>query len=132
MIVRLEEPADREASLGVERLAFGSDQEPNIVEAVRDEEGSFALVAEEAGEVVGHVPFSRGWVGEALVITLGPISVLPERQHRGIGSALMRAGLDEGRARGDAAVILFGEPGYYSRFGFEPGVAFGCRTRTRA
>ena len=54
-LVRPEEPRDRDASLQVERLAFGSDEEPGIVEAVRDEEESFALVAEEYGAVVGHV-----------------------------------------------------------------------------
>jgi predicted N-acetyltransferase YhbS len=59
-IVRLETPADRAASVEVERAAFGSEQEPGIVEEVRDEEGSFALVAEEEdGAVVGHVQLSR-------------------------------------------------------------------------
>jgi putative acetyltransferase len=123
--VRLEEPRDREAALEVERSAFGSDQEPAIVEAVRDEEGSFALVAEEEGAVVGHIQFSRAWVGEVPVLALGPIGVLPERQRRGTGSALMRAGLDEARARGEVAVVLFGEPAFYARFGFQPGVTFG-------
>jgi len=125
MKIRLEEPADRDASLEVERLAFGSDEEPSIVEAVRDEEGSFALVAQEAGEVVGHVQLSRAWVGETPVLGLGPIGVVPERQRRGTGSALMRAALEEARARGEVAVILFGDPAFYGRFGFEPGLTFG-------
>jgi putative acetyltransferase len=123
--IRAEEPADREAPLEVERAAFDSDEEPGIVEAVRDEEGSFALVADEEGVVVGHVQFSRARVGEAPVLALGPIGVLPERQRRGIGSALMRAGLAEARARGEVAVVLFGEPAFYARFGFQPGVTFG-------
>jgi putative acetyltransferase len=124
-LVRPEEPRDRDASLEVERLAFGSDEEPGIVEAVRDEEGSFALVAEEDGAVVGHVQFSRAWIGEAAVMALGPVGVLPVRQGRGVGSALIREGLEEARSRGEAAVILLGDPAFYPRFGFEPGAAFG-------
>jgi hypothetical protein len=53
---RPETPRNRDAALEVERLAFGSDEEPDVIRAVRDVEGSFALV--------GHVQFSRGWVGE--------------------------------------------------------------------
>lgn len=123
--IRLEEPQDRPTSVAVERAAFESDEEPTIVEAVRDLEDSFALVAEEDGVLVGHVQFSRAWIGESPVLLLGPIGVLPERQRRGIGSALMGAGLEEARARGETAVILFGDPAFYRRFGFEPGATFG-------
>jgi predicted N-acetyltransferase YhbS len=123
--IRLEEPDDRAASLEVERAAFGSDTEAGIVEAVRDEDGSFALVAEEEGEIVGHVQLSRVWVGADQVLGLGPIGVLPGRQGAGIGSALMGAALTEARARGEVAVLLFGDPSFYSRFGFEPGITFG-------
>jgi putative acetyltransferase len=98
--VRLEDPADREASLEVERSAFASEEEPAIVEAVRDLEGSFALVAEEEGRVVGHVQFSRAWIGDTRVLALGPIGVRPDRQGIGIGSALIAAGLQESRDRG--------------------------------
>jgi putative acetyltransferase len=123
--IRPEEPRDRDASVEVERLAFGSDEEPGIVEAVRDEDGSFALVAEEDGAIVGHVQFSRAWIGEAAVLALGPVGVLPDRRGRGIGSTLIREGLDEARARGETAVILLGDPEFYPRFGFEPASAFG-------
>lgn len=100
VIIRLEEPADRDASILVEGAAFGSAEEPAIVEAVRDEPGSFALVAEDAGEVVGHVQ---------------------------IGRALVEAGLAEARSRGESAVILLGSPDLYPRFGFEPALTFGLR-----
>lgn len=123
--IRLEEPADRAVSVEIERLAFGSDAEAAIVEAVRDEDGSFALVAEQDGIVVGHMQFSRAWVGDVPVLALGPIGVLPDRQESGIGSALMRGGLDEARARRETAVVLFGDPAFYQRFGFEPGIKFG-------
>ena len=123
MLIRLEEPRDRDAALEVERLAFGSDEEPGIVEAVRSDDGSFALVAEDAGAIVGHVQFSRAWIGETAVVALGPVGVLPERQWHGIGSELIRAGVEEARSRGEAAVIVLGAPSFYLRFGFEPGSA---------
>jgi len=125
--IRLEELADRAAAIEVERLAFGSDEEPSIVEAVRDEDGSFALVAEEDGEVVGHVQFSRAWVGDSAVAALGPIGVRPDRQHRGVGGALIRGGLEAARRRGEVAVILLGDPAIYPRFGFEPAAGYGLR-----
>ena len=125
MLVRQEEARDRDAALEVERSAFGSDEEPGIIEAVRDEEGSFALVADDEGAIVGHVQFSRAWIGETAVVALGPVGVLPARQGQGVGSELIRDGLDEARSRGEAAVILLGDPAFYPRFGFEPASAFG-------
>ncbi|MCU9948494.1 GNAT family N-acetyltransferase [Pseudomonas sp. PDM13] len=87
---------------------------------------SVSLVAEKDGELVGHVAVSpvtlssgaHGWYG------LGPISVLPALQGRGIGSHLMHAALAELRAMGAAGCVLLGEPGYYGRFGFavQPGL----------
>jgi predicted N-acetyltransferase YhbS len=127
LVVRLDEPGDRAAALEVERSAFGSDEEAAIVDAVRDEEGSFALVAEEDGEVVGHVQLSRAVVGETPVLALGPVGVAPDRQRRGIGSALLRAALEEARRRGEIAVILLGDPAFYPRFGFEPAARYGLR-----
>jgi putative acetyltransferase len=59
------------------------------------------------------------------VLALGPIGVLPERQGHGIGSALIRAGFDEARSRGEIAVMLLGDPSFYSQFGFRPGSALG-------
>ena len=123
--IRPEEPRDREASVEVERFAFGSEEEPSIVVAVRDEGGSFALVAEEVGRIVGHVQFSRAWIGETPVVALGPIGIRPDRQGQGVGGALIRAGLEEARARGEIAVILLGDPAFYPRFGFEPAAAYG-------
>ncbi|MGA4634755.1 GNAT family N-acetyltransferase [Pseudomonas solani] len=87
---------------------------------------SVSLVAEKDGERVGHVAVSpvtlssgaHGWYG------LGPISVLPALQGRGIGSHLMHAALAELRAMGAAGCVLLGDPGYYGRFGFavQPGL----------
>jgi putative acetyltransferase len=125
VIVRLELPEDREASIAVELAAFGEPGEARIVEAVRDEDGSFALVTEDDGEVVGHVQLSRAWIGDIAVLALGPIGVTPDRQGMGIGTELLRAALEEATGRGEVAVILLGSPDYYGARGFEPAVRFG-------
>ena len=78
-------------------------------------------MAETEGTIIGHVAVSpvaisdgsRDWFG------LGPISVAPEYQRRGIGSRLMCEALRVLRERGAAGCVLLGEPAYYSRFGFE-------------
>ncbi len=77
--------ADREQVLVVERDAFGEPEEAEIVRAVQDLEGSFGLVAEEDGTVVGHVQLSRAWVGSEPVLALGPIGVLPDGRDAGSG-----------------------------------------------
>jgi putative acetyltransferase len=81
---------------------------------------AISLVADVEGSVVGHVAVSPvsisdgalGWFG------LGPISVLPEHQRRGVGSRLMREALRILREQGAAGCVVLGEPEYYSRFGF--------------
>jgi len=125
--VRLERSEDREASLAVERVAFEGPLEADIAEAVRDEKGAFALVADIGGVVVGHVQLSRAWIGGSNVVALGPIGVLPDRQGRGVGTALVGEALDEAARRGEPAVILLGAPDYYGRFGFVPGSLYGLR-----
>jgi predicted N-acetyltransferase YhbS len=125
MIVRPETPSDRERSLAIERDAFDTEVEASIVEAVRDLDGSFALVAEDDAEVVGHVQISRAWIGERPVVALGPIAVDAAHRRRGIGSALVRASLATASARGEVAVILLGDPAFYGRFGFEPASRYG-------
>lgn len=101
--IRLERAKDRDAAVEVERRTFASDEEHGIVEALRDEDGSFTLVAEEDGAVVGHVRCSRARAGDDDVVAFGPIGVLPERQGMGIGSApeLGMQNLDAGLREGD-------------------------------
>jgi putative acetyltransferase len=125
--IRPERPEDRDRSLEIERLAFGSEDEVAIVEGVRDDDGSFALVAEQDGDLLGHVQLSRAWIGDNAVLALGPIGVLPDRQGQGIGSALIWAALEHAKANGETAVILLGSQAFYPRFGFEPASGLGWR-----
>jgi putative acetyltransferase len=99
-----------------------SHTEQFIVSALR-KAGSLtvSLVADAEGTVIGHVAVSPvsisdgapGWFG------LGPISVMPEHQRRGVGSRLTREALRILREHGAAGCVLLGEPEYYSRFGFQ-------------
>lgn len=92
-----------------------------IVEALRAAGAlDVSLVAVDDDRILGHVAFSRAVVGDAESgwYLLGPIAVLPDRQGRGIGSALVEAGLSEIRSRDAVGCVLVGDPGYYGRFGF--------------
>jgi putative acetyltransferase len=81
---------------------------------------SVSLVAEAEGAVVGHVAVSPVTISDGTPdwYGLGPISVLPAWQGRGVGSALMRAALEALRELGAAGCVVVGEPAFYGRFGF--------------
>ena len=105
--------------------AFGRPNEARLVELIRASEHcvpELALVAEQEGAVVGHVMFSyvtlRG-AQEYRVLSLAPAAVAPAWQRRGVGSAVIREGLQRAEARGEPLVIVEGHPAYYPRFGFE-------------
>jgi putative acetyltransferase len=84
-----------------------------------------SLVAELDGRLVGHVIGSRGYVNEVPAIGVGPVSVHPDHQRTGIGSALMYGELGAAQALEEPVVALLGDPAYYSRFGFGPASAVG-------
>ena len=125
--IRAECDDDIEAIEGVTRSAFlgqphSRQNEHQIVRALREAGAlSLSLVAVLAGEVVGHVAFSpvtlsgsRGaWFG------LGPVSVAPACQRRGIGAALVRSGLRRLAEQGAAGCVVQGDPAYYGRFDFQ-------------
>jgi len=69
-------------------------------------------------EVIGHVLCTRGHISQVPVLALGPLTVRPDSQRRGVGSALMHAILGAADALGEPLVALLGNPAYYSRFGF--------------
>lgn len=131
MIVRAEQPGDTEAIDRVNRLAFEQPDEAQIVARLRTSDAfipHLSIVAEEAGVVVGHILFSRIQLdppSEVRAISLAPMAVLPDRQRRGIGSELVRRGLEVATDLGEEVVVVVGHPGYYPRFGFEPARTFG-------
>ena len=118
-------PADHDAIRRIVDAAFGGPAESAIIDGVRAEDAVLAdLVAEQGGEIVGHVLFSRMSVAPARFIAgLGPVAVRPDQQRRGIGDALCRAGIEVVRAMGAEAVVVLGHVEYYPRFGFSSDVA---------
>lgn len=126
--IRPETPADYGAIAGVNRAAFGGDTEARLIELLRDARQVVAsLVAEEDGRIVGHILFSGLRIetpnGVIMAASLAPMAVVPERQRQGIGTALVRAGLDQCRKEFLPAVIVVGHPDYYPRFGFSAELA---------
>ncbi|HET7037075.1 MAG TPA: N-acetyltransferase, partial [Thermomicrobiaceae bacterium] len=127
MVIRIEETGERATVDEIVRQAFGREVEADLVRAIRASPGwipQLSLVAEREGELVGHVLFSRVAIesegGEQPALVLAPVAVLPAAQNQGVGSALVREGLDRARALGERLVVLLGHPNYYPRFGFQP------------
>jgi putative acetyltransferase len=83
------------------------------------------VAADQGGDVAGHVVCSRGSVGGLPVLALGPLSVRPDRQLTGVGSALMHAVLGAADALGEPLVALLGSTAYYPRFGFRLASEYG-------
>ena len=135
MEIRPERHTDVAAISNVTTAAFAtaphsSGTEARIVEGLRAGRAlTVSLLAEDAGEIVGHVAFSPvmivgaggDWYG------LGPVSVRPDKQRRGVGQSLVRTGLDQLRALSAAGCVVLGDPAYYRRFGFEsdPALTYG-------
>jgi putative acetyltransferase len=128
VIVREERASDVEAIRNINRLAFGGDEEADLVDALRAGGHVIAsLVATDGDAVVGHILFSPLAIttetGAIAAAALAPVAVLPEQQRRGIGSALIRRGLELCTDRGCVAVVVVGHPDYYPRFGFSAELA---------
>jgi putative acetyltransferase len=130
--VRLERPQDAAAVSEVNDQAFGSPLEGRIVERLRAEPGSISLVATIDDLVVAHILFTAVSLEPPVgfrIAGLGPMSVRPEHQRAGVGSQLIRAGLEVCRQHGYSAVVVVGHPEYYPRFGFEPAHTRGLTLR---
>ena len=114
--------------------AFGQEDEARLVDALRGS-GAFipelSLVAVDGAAIVGHVLFTRIAIREEGSshpgLALAPVAVAPSHQRRGIGSALIRRGLEVARELGHGVVIVVGHASYYPRFGFVPAVPRGIR-----
>jgi putative acetyltransferase len=134
--VRPEQPEDIGPIFDVNAAAFERPDEAKLVDALRGRVEPFiSLVAADGGHVVGHALFTpvtvyADGVEEPLDIAavgMGPVAVLPGRQRRGIGSQLVRAGLEACRAAARDLVFVVGHPTYYPRFGFAPARPLGLR-----
>ncbi|MCU0936010.1 MAG: N-acetyltransferase [Gammaproteobacteria bacterium] len=134
MIIRPAEPQDLTAVLRVERAAFGRAEEAELVAALLEDPTAsprVSLLAEVDGAPVGHVLFTGARVqGEGPVLAgslLAPLAVVPAAQRRGVGLALIRAGLAAVAALDAGLVFVLGHPSYYPRAGFRPALPLGLR-----
>lgn len=125
--IRLEQPADGSVIYDLVARAFApmpfsAGDEQDLVDALRNAgDLSLSLVAAaDSGSVIGHVGFSPVTIDGATCgwFQMAPVSVTPELQHQGIGSALILAGIEQLRAKGACGVAVVGNPVYYERFGF--------------
>lgn len=124
MIIRNEKEADYAAIKEIHDKAFGHDWESKLIENLRadgDFDGSMSFVAEENGKVIGHILFTRitieSPVSSVPAWILAPLAVLKEYRGNKAGTALVQAGIDLAKARGERIILVYGHR-FYERFGF--------------
>jgi putative acetyltransferase len=124
-MIRYAKAGDHDAIAAVITAAFGRDDEADLVARLRaDEDVLFELVAEEDGQIAGHILFSRLWADRfELYGALAPLAVHPGRHRQGLGSKLVRAGVEYAREFGCFGLLVLGDPAYYGRFGFSAAAA---------
>lgn len=133
MDIHTEKPEDAEAVRKVNIAAFGRENEANLVDRLRGISSTLSFVAVQSDRVVGHLFLSlvvvEGKCSSNLsILGLAPVAVFPNYQRQGIGSLLIREGLKECGRSGFQAVVVLGNPDFYSRFGFVPASSksLGC------
>ncbi|MBV1892684.1 MAG: N-acetyltransferase [Ilumatobacteraceae bacterium] len=134
LVIRPETAHDYPSIRQVVAAAFGSDEEADLVEAIRKSAAyrpELALIAETDGIAVGHVMVSTATLrhdsGEWPIALLSPIAVDPSRQRSGIGSALVAEVATRSNERGEAFIVLEGSPDYYGKLGFEAASKYGVQ-----
>lgn len=130
LLIRAEEPGDRDAIDAVHVAAFGRPDEARLVDRLRESgQHAVSLVALAGGAVVGHILFSPvridGLGPQQPGAGLAPLAVVSAHRRRGIGGRLVEAGLAACRGGGYCAAVVLGDPGFYGRFGFVPAREFG-------
>lgn len=133
MNIRDELSSDIEKIWKINTDAFGTEDEANLVNALRSSGCSYiSLVAETEDKVVGYILFTpvelSGNQNNLKIAGLAPMAVSSQYQNKGIGSKLVKAGLDHCKSLGYDAVVILGHPNYYPKFGFIPSVKFGIKS----
>ena len=139
--IRSERPQDWVQAEAVTREAFFNVHVPGccehyILHVMRGCDAfvpELALCAWHGDELVGCAYYTKATIerddgARHEVLCLGPIGVLPEWQRKGVGTALMGEGRERAAALGYDAIVLYGDPAYYGRKGFEPAERYGVRT----
>lgn len=137
VLIRQERSNDISAIRQVNEYAFQGPAEAKLVDLLRGaEKAVISLVAIDKQNIVGHIVFSPVTVAcnphNFQALGLAPMAVLPEYQRQGIGSTLVRHGLEECRNQGYALVFVLGHPKFYSRFGFTRASVYGFNNEYHA
>ncbi|MCI8669322.1 MAG: N-acetyltransferase [Lachnospiraceae bacterium] len=135
MVIRQEEQCDYEAVYRLVKEAFATAEhsdgnEQELVTALRNSSSfipELSLVAFEDGIAVGHILFTKVYIGECEELALAPLSVIPAYQRKGIGQALMKEGHDIARKMGYDYSIVLGHPQYYPKAGYVPAYMYGIK-----
>ena len=123
--IRKEEEKDHEQIYEVNKLAFQQENESNLIEKIRKSENfipELSIVAEINNRIVGHILFSKIKImgdSDYESLALAPVAVIPEFQKRGIGSELVKIGIDKAKELGFDSIIVLGHKEYYPKFGFQ-------------
>ncbi len=132
VFIRAEQPGDITAIRTVNERAFRQPHEADIVDALRKNcPDTISLVAESSRMIVGHIFFSpvsiEGAEKQLTGMGLAPMAVNPDEQKHGIGTRLIKAGLEILHKRNYPFVVVLGYPAYYRRFGFVPASQYGLK-----
>ncbi|WP_327090172.1 N-acetyltransferase [Nonomuraea sp. NBC_01738] len=129
-ITRAETAADVDGIREIVATAFTTPDEAVLVDKLRADadawiDGLSIVAADDEGNLAGHALLTRCHIGDVPALALAPVSVRPDRQRTGAGSAAVRAALRAGQDMGEHFVIVLGHPEYYPRFGFTRASGFG-------
>lgn len=138
MIIRLEQEKDYLEVENLTREAFWNLYRPGCFEHLvlhnLRKNSCFVpeldYVLEEDGKIIAHIVYAKGTLaldkgGQTDILLFGPLSVLPEYQGKGYGERIIKFTLDKAMQMGYPAVVITGNPAYYSRFGFESASKYG-------
>ena len=130
--IRAERPEDLPAIRHVNEVAFERPGEADLVDALRGSDAwlpGLSLVAEDESGIVGHALFSLVQLDSGPdLLSLAPMAVASDRQRAGIGSSLIRHGLELAQQTDYPLVVVLGHPAYYPRFGFKSARSLGIET----
>jgi putative acetyltransferase len=129
---RQEESGDQFAIRRVNEQGFGTSEEADLVDALRQANAIIlSMVALDGEDIIAHILFTEVVVMQAdsqfTGLGLGPMAVLPCHQRKGIGTQLLKIALDKCRHLDYDFVVVLGHPEFYSRFGFSPAKPHGIR-----